>query len=284
MAIQDAAGHDRGGRRQRSGPRWSGSAAAGALGSGVVIARGPGADRRPRTCAARRSTVVFADGTRARRRGRGRRPGARPGGAVGRRRGDAPAVAWEPAEAPGIGSAVRRAREPRRARPARDARVRVVRRRAASAGRAAGASAGRSSTPRRSRAAPPAARSSTPAGSLLGVNSIRLDGGLILAAAGERRRCESGCSRSPAARRPWRTGSASPWRRPAWRGGCAARSACPERDGLLVRAVEDGSPAAEAGIERGDLIVARRRRARSTASTRSTRRSTACRRRAASSS
>ena len=29
----------------------------------------------------------------------------------------------------------------------------------------------------------------------------------------------------------------------------------PERDGLLVRDVEDGSPAARAGIEAGDLIV-----------------------------
>jgi S1-C subfamily serine protease len=30
----------------------------------------------------------------------------------------------------------------------------------------------------------------------------------------------------------------------------------PERDGLLVRAVEEGGPANRAGIERGDLIVA----------------------------
>jgi S1-C subfamily serine protease len=30
----------------------------------------------------------------------------------------------------------------------------------------------------------------------------------------------------------------------------------PERDGLLVRWVEDGSPADRAGIEKGDLIVA----------------------------
>jgi S1-C subfamily serine protease len=30
----------------------------------------------------------------------------------------------------------------------------------------------------------------------------------------------------------------------------------PERDGLLVRAVEDGAPAARAGVETGDLIVA----------------------------
>jgi S1-C subfamily serine protease len=29
----------------------------------------------------------------------------------------------------------------------------------------------------------------------------------------------------------------------------------PERDGLLVRDVEDGSPAARAGIQAGDLIV-----------------------------
>ncbi len=29
----------------------------------------------------------------------------------------------------------------------------------------------------------------------------------------------------------------------------------PERDGLLVRAVVDGSPAARAGLERGDLLV-----------------------------
>jgi S1-C subfamily serine protease len=30
----------------------------------------------------------------------------------------------------------------------------------------------------------------------------------------------------------------------------------PEHPGILVRAVEDGSPAARAGLERGDLLVA----------------------------
>jgi S1-C subfamily serine protease len=30
----------------------------------------------------------------------------------------------------------------------------------------------------------------------------------------------------------------------------------PERDGLLVRAVEDASPASEAGVQEGDLIAA----------------------------
>jgi serine protease Do len=29
----------------------------------------------------------------------------------------------------------------------------------------------------------------------------------------------------------------------------------PEREGLLVRGVEDGSPAGAAGLERGDLLV-----------------------------
>ena len=36
---------------------------------------------------------------------------------------------------------------------------------------------------------------------------------------------------------------------------CAARSGLPDRDGVLVRGVEDGSPAETAGIEAGDLIV-----------------------------
>ena len=44
----------------------------------------------------------------------------------------------------------------------------------------------------------------------------------------------------------------------------------PERDGLLVRAVEDGSPGGRAGIERGDLLVAAGG-TRPTASTPSTR-------------
>ena len=48
----------------------------------------------------------------------------------------------------------------------------------------------------------------------------------------------------------------------------------PERDGLLVRSVSDGSAAAAAGIERGDLIVAAARPPARTASTPSTRRST----------
>ena len=54
----------------------------------------------------------------------------------------------------------------------------------------------------------------------------------------------------------------------------------PERDGLLVRGVVDGSPAARAAVERGDLLVRAgdgRSRAWTTCSTRSTRRATRCR-------
>ena len=48
----------------------------------------------------------------------------------------------------------------------------------------------------------------------------------------------------------------SGWRRPTWRGSCVGRVGLEERDGLLVREVEDDSPAAKAGVAEGDLIVA----------------------------
>jgi len=61
-------------------------------------------------------------------------------------------------------------------------------------------------------------------GFLLGLNAIRLEGGLILAVPAD-----------PAAQR---------------------RVGLPERDGLLVRGVDADSPAGRAGLERGDLLVA----------------------------
>jgi S1-C subfamily serine protease len=94
-----------------------------------------------------------------------------------------------------------------------------------------------------------------PDGNLLGVNSLRLDGGLILAVSSGAvvKDRVLGLARGEAIS-PHRLGVAIAPPRVARR----LRSAVglPERDGLLVRAVEDGSPGDEAGIEPGDLIVA----------------------------
>jgi serine protease Do len=89
-------------------------------------------------------------------------------------------------------------------------------------------------------------------GRLLGINTIRVDGNLILAlpAAALRERVEA-LGRGEAKSTP-RLGVAVAPPRVARRMRRAV--GLPERDGLLVRGVEDGSPAFAAGIERGDLI------------------------------
>jgi serine protease Do len=94
-----------------------------------------------------------------------------------------------------------------------------------------------------------------PDGNLLGINSLRLDGGLILAvpAGAAVKERILGLARGDAVA-PHRLGVAIAPPRVARR----LRNAVglPERDGLLVRAVQDDSPGAEAGVEAGDLIVA----------------------------
>jgi serine protease Do len=92
-------------------------------------------------------------------------------------------------------------------------------------------------------------------GRLLGVNSVRVDPGLILAIPGDaavRDRIET----LARGERPKsvRLGVAIAPPRVARRLRRAV--GLPERDGVLVRAVEEGSPAEQAGVERGDLIVA----------------------------
>ena len=92
-------------------------------------------------------------------------------------------------------------------------------------------------------------------GRLLGLNTVRMDGGLILAiAAGadlwERVEALAG---GDAPRRP-RLGVAIAPARVARRLRRAV--GLPDRDGLLVHGVERGSPAADAGLEKGDLLVA----------------------------
>jgi S1-C subfamily serine protease len=92
-------------------------------------------------------------------------------------------------------------------------------------------------------------------GRLLGLNTVRMDGGLILAIPADealRNRAEA-LARGDAVE-PARLGVAIAPPRVARRLQRAV--GLPERDGLLVHAVEEGSPADRAGIEKGDLIVA----------------------------
>ena len=112
---------------------------------------------------------------------------------------------------------------------------------------AGAASAARSSTPRRCRAAPRGGPLVDADGRLLGLNAVRREGGLILAVPADeavRARVDA-LARGEAAGRP-RLGVALAPPRHARR----MRSAVglPERDGLLVRGVVDGSPAERAGL------------------------------------
>src|SRR3954468_5494048 len=91
-------------------------------------------------------------------------------------------------------------------------------------------------------------------GRLLGLNSVRMDGGLILALPADealRERADA-LARGESLSRP-RLGIAIAPSHVARRLRRAV--GLPERDGLLVRWVEEGSPADSAGIEKGDLIV-----------------------------
>jgi serine protease Do len=168
--------------------------------------------------------------------------------------GEAPPVPWEPADAPGIGSAVLALANPggrglratpgfvsSEARSFRGPRGRRVR----------GAIEHTAPLPRGSSGGPLVDL----AGNLIGINSIRLDGGLILAApanaAARERVLLLARGEAPVAHR---LGVAVAPPRAARRMRRAV--GLPERAGLLVRAVEEGGPADVAGIEAGDLIVA----------------------------
>jgi serine protease Do len=91
-------------------------------------------------------------------------------------------------------------------------------------------------------------------GRLVGINAVRVDGGLILAIATDsvlRQRVDALGRGEPPQR--VRLGVAIAPPRVARRLRRAV--GLPERDGVLVRAVEDDSPAARSGLQRGDLIV-----------------------------
>jgi serine protease Do len=241
-----------GGAAERVGPSVVGLGRGWGLGSGVVIAEGQvltNAHNLRRDEVA----VTFADGRRE------------AGEVAGLDRdldlavlsvdtGDAPAIAWEPDGAPGIGTPVIALANPggrglratlgfvsSEGRSFRGPRGRRVR----------GAVEHTASLPRGSSGGPLVNAD----GNLLGLNSIRLDGGLILAvpatSAVEERTLQLARGEAPS---PHRLGVAVAPPRVARRLRRAV--GLPEREGLLVREVEEESPAAGAGIERGDLIVA----------------------------
>lgn len=91
-------------------------------------------------------------------------------------------------------------------------------------------------------------------GRLLGINTLRLGDGFYLALAAEeglRGRVEA-LAAGRSVTRP-RLGIAVA---PAWLAARLRRAVgLSDRDGLLVREVEEGSPAADAGMEKGDLIA-----------------------------
>ena len=92
-------------------------------------------------------------------------------------------------------------------------------------------------------------------GRLLGINAVRMDGGLILALpADDALRARVDALAAGDAPRRARLGLALA---PPYVARKLRRSVgLPERDGLLVRGVEEGGPGDRAGVERGDLIVA----------------------------
>jgi serine protease Do len=167
--------------------------------------------------------------------------------------GDAPAVAWEPGDALGIGTPVVALANPG------GRGLRATLGFVASEGRSFRGPRGRRIAGAIEHTAPlPRGSSGGPLvdveGRLLGLNALRLEGGLILAvpATAKVKERAEGLSRGEAPAAP-RLGVAIAPPRAARRMRRAV--GLPARSGLLVRAVEDGSPAAAAGIERGDLLV-----------------------------
>jgi serine protease Do len=236
---------------ERVGPSVVGLGRGWGLGSGVVIGEG-----RILTSAhnLRREqvTVTFADG----RRETGELAASDPDldlAVVEVDTGDAPAVRWEPGDAPGIGTPVIALANPG------GRGLRATLGFVSSEGRSFRGPRGRRIAGAVEHTAPlPRGSSGGPLvdldGGLLGLNALRLDGGLILAvpATASVKERASSLSRGEAPASP-RLGVALAPPRVARRMRHAV--GLPERDGLLVRAVEDSSPAAAAGIERGDLLV-----------------------------
>jgi serine protease Do len=237
---------------ERVGPSVVGLGRGWGLGSGVVIGEGHVLTNAHN---ARREqvTVVFADG----RRETGEWAGADPDldlAVIAVDTGTAAPVTWEPGDPPAIGTAVLALANPG------GRGLRTTLGFVASEGRSFRGPRGRRIGGAIEHTAPlPRGSSGGPLvdaeGRLLGLNALRLEGGLIVAvpATGAVKERVQGLARGEAPASP-RLGVAVAPPRAARRMRRAV--GLPERPGLLVRAVEDGSPAAAAGIEAGDLLAA----------------------------
>jgi len=168
--------------------------------------------------------------------------------------GDAPAVEWADAAAPAIGAAVFALADPG------GRGLRATLGFVASVGRSFRGPRGRRIRGTIEHSAPlPRGSSGGPLvdadGKLIGINAVRMDGGLILALPADdalRRRVDA-LGRGDTPRRAHLGIAIAP---PHVARRLRRSVGLPEVDGLLVRGVEGGSPASAAGIERGDLIVA----------------------------
>ena len=247
-SLQDAIA----GAAERVGPSVVGLGRGWGLGSGVVIGDGHVLTNAHNV---RRDqvTVAFADG----RRETGEWTAADPDldlAVISVDTGGAAAVAWDPGEEPRVGTPVLALANPG-GRGLRTTLGFVT-----SEGRSFRGPRGRRIAGAIEHSAPlPRGSSGGPLvdtdGRLLGLNALRLDGGLILAVPA------TASVKERVARLARGETSASPRLGVAIAPARAARRmrravGLPERAGLLVRAVEDDSPAAGAGIEPGDLIAA----------------------------
>ena len=237
---------------ESAGPAVVGLGRGWGRGSGVVIGAG-----RVLTCAHNlrgdEVDVVFADG----RREPGRLAGADPDADVAVIEvdtGDAPAVEWGEATAAALGAPVLALANPG------GRGLRVTAGFVSSAARSLRGPRGRRVRGAIEHSAPlPRGSSGGPLldaeGRLIGLTAVRVEGGLILAvpAGAELRERVDRLARGESVQ-PRRLGVAVAPPRVARRMRRAV--GLPERDGLLVRAVEEDSPAERAGVERGDLLVA----------------------------